>query len=210
MKHIRRRLTYANVMSSIAVFLILGGATAFAAQKIGANEIKANSIGTGKVKKEAITTSKIKNGAVTGAKVNLGSLGKVPSASSADTAALSANSNALGGLAPSAFEPRVQWATVKSDGTILAQSGGISVTEVSTNDYLINFGSSVVNRGAMVSGRYLDPDFEVIAVDEPCAGPANTLECPLAAAKNNPNYLLVQTHTPGNAVAEGFNVLLTP
>ncbi len=205
MKQIRKRITYANVMSSIAVFLVLGGGAAYAAGHLGKN-----SVGAKQLKNNAVTTAKIKNGAVTGAKVNLGSLGKVPSASNADNAALAANSNALGGLAPSAFEPRVQWATVKSNGTILAQSGGISVTEVLTNDYLIDFGSSVVNRGAMVSGRYLDPNFEVIAVDEPCAGPANTLECPLAAAKNNPNYLLVQTHTPGNAVAEGFNVLLTP
>lgn len=53
-------------MSSIAVFLILGGATAFAAvQKIGANEIKANSIKTGKIVKEAVTAGKIKAGAVT-------------------------------------------------------------------------------------------------------------------------------------------------
>ena len=49
MKLIRKRLTYANVMSSIAVFLILGGATAFAAKKIGSNEIKGNSITTGKI-----------------------------------------------------------------------------------------------------------------------------------------------------------------
>ena len=101
MKQIRTRLTYANVMSSIAVFLILGGATAFAAvQKIGANEIKANSIKTGKIVKEAVTKGKIKNGAiseskladgavttnkiaddaVTGAKVNESTLGEVPNA----------------------------------------------------------------------------------------------------------------------------------
>lgn len=35
MKRFRKRLTYANVMSSIAVFLVLDGATAFAASKIG-------------------------------------------------------------------------------------------------------------------------------------------------------------------------------
>ena len=64
MKQIRKRLTYANVMSSIAVFLILGGATAFAAKKIGTNEIKGNSITTGKIKKEAVTAAKIKNSAV--------------------------------------------------------------------------------------------------------------------------------------------------
>ncbi len=52
MKQIRKRITYANVMSSIAVFLVLGGATAYAAKKIGSNEIKGNSITTGKIKKK--------------------------------------------------------------------------------------------------------------------------------------------------------------
>lgn len=96
MKKIRSRLTYANVMSSIAVFLVLGGATAFAATKIGANEIKANSILTGKIKKEAVTTAKIKNeavntpkiknNAVNGAKVDEASLGQVPSAKTSESA----------------------------------------------------------------------------------------------------------------------------
>jgi hypothetical protein len=95
-KQIRKRITYANVMSSIAVFLVLGGASAYAAKKIGSNEIKGNSITTGKLKKNAvtaskiknnsITTAKIKNGAVTGAKVNLSTLGTVPNANHANTA----------------------------------------------------------------------------------------------------------------------------
>jgi hypothetical protein len=83
---IRKRFTYANVMSSIAVFLVLGGATAFAAQKIGSNQLKANSITTGKIKKEAVTTAKIKKNAVTGAKVNVSTLGTVPSAAHATNA----------------------------------------------------------------------------------------------------------------------------
>jgi hypothetical protein len=61
-------------MSSIAVFLVLGGATALAATKIGANQLKANSVKTGKIVKEAITNGKIKNNAVTGTKVRDGSL----------------------------------------------------------------------------------------------------------------------------------------
>lgn len=69
MQQIRKRLTYANVMSSIAVFLILGGATAFAAKKIGANQLKANSVKTGKIVKEAVTTGKLKKGAVTETKI---------------------------------------------------------------------------------------------------------------------------------------------
>jgi len=95
-KLIRKRLTYANVMSSIAVFLVLGGASAYAAKKIGSNEIKGNSITTGKIKKNAVTASKIKknsittvkikNGAVTGPKINLSTVGTVPSATTATTA----------------------------------------------------------------------------------------------------------------------------
>jgi hypothetical protein len=65
LKKLRRHLTYSNVMSSIAVFLLLGGATAFAATKIGANQLKANSVKTGKIVKEAVTTGKLKKGAVT-------------------------------------------------------------------------------------------------------------------------------------------------
>lgn len=68
MKQLRKRLTYANVMSSIAVFLVLGGATAFAAG------LAKNSVGSKQLKKNAVTSAKIKKGAVTGAKVKPGSL----------------------------------------------------------------------------------------------------------------------------------------
>lgn len=74
MKQIRKRLTYANVMSSIAVFLILGGATAFAAKKIGSNGLKANSVTTAKIKKNAVTAKKIKNKAVTNSKLANGAV----------------------------------------------------------------------------------------------------------------------------------------
>ena len=69
MKQIRKRLTYANVMSTIAVFLMLGGATAFAATKIGANQLKANSVKTGKIVKEAVKAGKLAKGAVTTEKI---------------------------------------------------------------------------------------------------------------------------------------------
>jgi hypothetical protein len=115
-KQIRKRITYANVMSSIAVFLVLGGASAYAAKKIGSNEIKGNSITTGKLKKNAvtaskikknsITTAKIKNAAVTGPKINLTTLGTVPSAAnSATTNVIKASKGTLaGGQQATAFE----------------------------------------------------------------------------------------------------------
>jgi hypothetical protein len=81
MKSVRKRLTYANVMSSIAVFLVVAGGSAFAANQLGKN-----TVGSKQLKKNAVVTAKIKNGAVTGAKLNLSTIGKVPSAAKADTA----------------------------------------------------------------------------------------------------------------------------
>jgi hypothetical protein len=58
MKFARGRLTYANVMSSIAVFLVVAGGTAFAASQLGRE-----SVGTKQLKKEAVTLAKIKKAA---------------------------------------------------------------------------------------------------------------------------------------------------
>jgi hypothetical protein len=89
-KKIRKRLTYANVMSSIAVFLVIGGASAFAATHLGKNsvgtkQLKNNAVTTAKIKKNAVTGAKIKNGTITGSKINLATLGTVPSAANANT-----------------------------------------------------------------------------------------------------------------------------
>jgi hypothetical protein len=75
---LRRHLTYANVIATLALFLVLSGGAAYAAGKIGKN-----SVGTKQIKNAAVTTAKLKNGAVTGAKVAVGSLGTVPSAANA-------------------------------------------------------------------------------------------------------------------------------
>jgi hypothetical protein len=78
MRSIRKRLTYANVMSSIAVFVVLGGA-AFAATKlpkksVGTAQLKANAVTTAKIKKNAVTSKKIKDGTVNVKDVNVGSM----------------------------------------------------------------------------------------------------------------------------------------
>jgi hypothetical protein len=113
MKRLRSKLTYANLVSTLCLFLLLGGGAAFAATKLAKN-----SVGTKQIKNNAITGAKIKNGAVTGSKIKLSSLGTVPrattadsatsathadSASSASTATTAGNANALGGRAPSLY-----------------------------------------------------------------------------------------------------------
>jgi hypothetical protein len=88
MKRIRERLTYANVMSTVAVFIALGGATAFAAgalpkNSVGSRQIKSKSVTTGKLANGAVNGVKIANGSLTGTDINLSQLGTVPRAASA-------------------------------------------------------------------------------------------------------------------------------
>lgn len=119
MQQIRARLTYANVMSTLAVFLVLAGGTAFAASNlpknsVGTRELKPNAVKTrilareaaktGKIAKNAISTNRLRDNAVTGAKVNEATLGQVPSAAVAGSAglanlaSLAVDSQRLGGL----------------------------------------------------------------------------------------------------------------
>ncbi|HXS45863.1 MAG TPA: hypothetical protein VN756_00190 [Solirubrobacterales bacterium] len=129
MKQIRKRLTYANVMSSIAVFLILGGATAVAASKIGANRLKANSITTGKIKKNAVTAAKIKANSITtvkiakdavnGEKVNESTLGEVPKANTANSATTATTASNLVGQTSYALKLSAgQEQLIASHGTV--------------------------------------------------------------------------------------------
>jgi hypothetical protein len=84
MSCIRRHLTYANVMATIAVFLVLGGGTAVALN--GTNTVQSDDLGPGAqvkapdVAANAVGTNKVVNDSLTGADINESSLGRVPSA----------------------------------------------------------------------------------------------------------------------------------
>jgi hypothetical protein len=107
-KQIRERLTYANVMSSIAVFLVLGGAAFAAVQlpknSVGTKQLKKNAVTKAKIKKNAVTTAKIKNDAVTGAKVNEATLGTVPSANLANSIPPAEPTHLVGAAGEPGFE----------------------------------------------------------------------------------------------------------
>jgi hypothetical protein len=80
MKSARRHLSYANVISTICLFVVLGGG-AYAAARL-----PAKSVGTAQLKAGAVTGAKIKDGTITGAKVDSRTLGPVPTATNADHA----------------------------------------------------------------------------------------------------------------------------
>jgi hypothetical protein len=109
---IRRRFTFANVTSFLALFVALSAGSYAAirvpANSVGTRQIKSNAVRNPKLANGAVSTSKIESSAVTartlagdsvdgskvadgsltGADINLTTLGKVPSAAAADTATL--------------------------------------------------------------------------------------------------------------------------
>ncbi|HWI69464.1 MAG TPA: hypothetical protein VNS88_14010 [Nitrospiraceae bacterium] len=78
MKQIRQRLTYANVVSTLALILVVGGATALAAKvpkhSVGPHQLRSNAVTTPKIKANAVTTRKIKKNAVTAIKIKDGAI----------------------------------------------------------------------------------------------------------------------------------------
>lgn len=69
MNVLRGKLTYANVVATLALCIAVGGASAFAA-----TQLPRNSVGSKQLKKNAVNSAKIKQEAVTGAKIKKGSI----------------------------------------------------------------------------------------------------------------------------------------
>jgi hypothetical protein len=88
---LRGKLTYANVVSTLCLFLLLSGGAAYAAGHLGKNavgtkQLKKSSVTTAKIKKQAVTAAKVKKGTLTGTQINASTLGTVPTAQTAQTA----------------------------------------------------------------------------------------------------------------------------
>jgi hypothetical protein len=86
----RPRISYANVVSTLALVLALGGVS-YAAVKINGKSIK----------DRTVTAKKIKKNSLGGTEINEGKVGKVPSAANADSAG---NANTVGGQSAQSFK----------------------------------------------------------------------------------------------------------
>ena len=96
------KLTYANVVATIALFGVLGGG-AYAAfrvppNSVGSRQLKAKAVTGGKIANGAVSGGKIAEETITGQNIKLSALGTVPQAANATNAA---NANTVGGHAAS-------------------------------------------------------------------------------------------------------------
>lgn len=75
---IRKKLTYSNVVASLALFVALGGAAVAAGlpkNSVGPKQLKNGAVTTKKLRKEAVTNLKLRRDAVSGSKIAGGSVG---------------------------------------------------------------------------------------------------------------------------------------
>jgi len=115
----------------------------------GKNSVTSNDIGKGEIGKSELRTdsvgkSELRTGSVKGDEVDESTLGQVPSALRADSAAAA---DAVGGKSAAALDTR--WALIAENGTIERQTGGFTIVNCFTanaNCY-IDAGEDVTNNG---------------------------------------------------------------
>lgn len=94
-RRIRKHANPASLIAMVALFVALGGVS-YAAATINGKDIKNKSVAGKKLKNKTVTGGKVKNDSLTGTQVNEGTLGKVPSAASADQATSATNATNAG------------------------------------------------------------------------------------------------------------------
>ena len=141
LKYLRPRLTYANVLSSLALFVALGGGA------YAASQLPAKSVGTSQLKNGAVTTKKVKDHTVLRKDVKAGQFATPGQlAGKLGVGAIAANSAKLGGVPPSGFLQGTGHLvglnydkTANEDALVPVPGGGAIALRCGTNGYNVWF-----------------------------------------------------------------------
>jgi hypothetical protein len=130
MKKLRPRLTYSNVISTLALFLALSGGVAFAASKVHSGDIANGAVKTSKLHQRAVSSGKLALGAVRSNQIADGAVsstqianGAVNSAQIANGAVSSAQIRA-GSVAPSDLQVPLSFAANPTGGSVRVPTSG--------------------------------------------------------------------------------------
>lgn len=132
------RLSYANVVSTLCLFLLLGGGAAFAA-----TQLPKNSVGAKQIKKGAVTPAKI-------AQATRKQLSGAPG-----PAGPQGSPGAPGERGEPGTPATKLFAQIRANGAVNVSGSPITVLRKETGQYLVNFGreisrcSAVVNQGSV-------------------------------------------------------------
>lgn len=144
-----------------------------------------NSVGAKQLKKNSVKTGKILNGAVTGAKIADKAVSK---------GKLSADQQTL-------------WALVGFDGTIQAQSGGITLTASLTGGKFFDFGTDLTGRAIVAT--IADPDQTAEITAGLCGPPPQGFDCS-QAPEDNRHVFVGSSNSAGASANERYYVAVLP
>jgi hypothetical protein len=171
LKGLQSRLSYANVVASMALFLALGGGAAVAADQITSKDIAKNAVGG----------SEIKSNSVKGKDVDEDSLGPVPAAGKANNTLWAVVQNPNG-------QPNANVVRAGQDGTTAIEGGAVvevdfsrdvtncvwQATRASVGTAVEQAGFVQANGGAVpsrvavrtrnVNGEVVDGDFHLVVI----------------------------------------------
>ncbi|WP_244927704.1 hypothetical protein [Nocardioides sp. W7] len=176
---LKSRVTYANVASTLAIVMVVGGggtavAAGLARNSVGSPQLKAGAVKTADLGRNAVTSVKVRNNTLTGADIQESTLGQVPSAGVADRA-----TNVLA-------------ATVQTTGTLVpGQSrNAVSSVKIGTGQYEVAFDRNV--RGCAIAP----------SLSAPGVGGLFNGEIHATGRAGNDNAVQVVTFTSAGAFAD--------
>jgi hypothetical protein len=140
MKRLSGKLSYANVISTLCLVLLVGGGTAYAATEM----LPKNSVGTKQLAKEAVTPAKLSKASKATLKGPAGAQGAT-GATGATGAQGPKGDTGLTGAAGSAKA----WAEISSTGVVERSSPGLTVKHVSAGEDCVNPGNGFNNTNSV-------------------------------------------------------------
>ena len=204
---IRNRVTYANVVASLALFIALGGAAVAAGlprNSVGPNQIKQGAVGSKKLHKEAVTFSKLANGAVSGAKItNAGIVarklanGAVSSAALAN-GAVTASKLGKSSVVNASIDNGVVGTNKLGNGVVT----GVKLADKSVTADKLAPGVLLSQEGNLASGQTLRGVFQ-LGGEAKTAYSGQTFQFPLANAPAFQNNVLAKGKTSSACPGSG-------
>ena len=185
MRLIRKiRFSPATVIAAVALAIALSG-TGYAA----VNALPANSVTTVQVKDHSLLAKDFKAG-----QIPRGKQGPAGPAGPAGAAGPTGPAGPAGGAAA------IKWALVNPNGSIASQSGGITVTNHTTGQTILDFGSASNTKLIEASEGFAnDSAARGTIIAGPCGGTAEGFAC---TAGNDTNHVMVRTYNAANAALE--------
>jgi hypothetical protein len=142
LRKFRSRLSYANVASSLALFLAVSGGTAFAATTIGSSQIRTHAVTGPKIATNAVTSSKIAPSSITSSDVKNGSLQSSDFASGQLPAGAAGAAGPAGPAGPAGAGSSMN-GVVSPGGTLVYGKGVAAVSVGGSGVYVVSLNSNV-------------------------------------------------------------------